>query len=272
MNNTFNLNRFLLLFKKHAVEHAKTYLLSTAVLAGILTMVLGFICYGNEGRLDIGAQADIFIFLFLASGSIFTSLCFADLGNKKKATPLLTLPASHLEKYLVTWIYSFIIFQLVFVGLFYLVDGIIISLSTPESYDYPTLTSNNKLFSLFAFNNGEEPFIAFIIYTLFHALTIWGALFFEKLHFVKTCFVFFVFMILLILINVPLLHLIIGIKTLNDMPFTSLSFNETDGHHLTLLKNINASAGMYIIGMVILAIVVVLIWVSAFFRLKEKEI
>src|ERR1700743_2754531 len=100
MNNTFDLNRFLLLFKKHTLEHAKIYLLSFIVLMGLVFLVLGFDSYTNGGLLDKKAQQISFIFIMLIGGSIFTSMSFIELGDKKKAIPFLTLPASHFEKYL----------------------------------------------------------------------------------------------------------------------------------------------------------------------------
>lgn len=134
MNNIFSFNRFTLLFKKHSIEHAKTYLLSIAVLAGLMSLVLGFTVYSSHGLLPIEIQNISFYYFILGAGSIFTSLTFTDLGDKKRAPSALTLPASHFEKYLVSWLYSFVIFQLVLIGLFYLINSIIISISIPPRY------------------------------------------------------------------------------------------------------------------------------------------
>ncbi|MDB5032756.1 hypothetical protein [Mucilaginibacter sp.] len=143
MNNTFNLKRFIPLFKKHSLEHAKTNLLSTAVLAGIAAALMGFAAYSSGGRLPLQMQSIMFIYLIAGAGGIFTSLTFTELGNKRKATGVLTLPASHFEKFLVSWIYSYIIFQLVLVGVFYVVDWAIISVSVPPVHE------PNKLVNIF---------------------------------------------------------------------------------------------------------------------------
>src|ERR1700712_4678815 len=123
MNNTFNIDRFMLLFKKRSVEQAKTYLLSIAVLTGMLFIILGFNSFTNRGHLDRNPQGIIFMFFLLLGGSIYTSLSFTDMGDKKMAIPALALPASHFEKYLVSWLYSYVIFQLVCVGVFYFADS-----------------------------------------------------------------------------------------------------------------------------------------------------
>ena len=51
MNQTFNLNRFAALFKKHTVENYKTYLMSVGVLAGLLILFMGIASYSNGGYL-----------------------------------------------------------------------------------------------------------------------------------------------------------------------------------------------------------------------------
>jgi hypothetical protein len=52
MSNTFNLTRFIRLFKKHTLEHAKTYLLSTGVLAGVTAIGLGLFVVTNGGAIS----------------------------------------------------------------------------------------------------------------------------------------------------------------------------------------------------------------------------
>ncbi|WP_317169489.1 TlpA family protein disulfide reductase [Mucilaginibacter humi] len=118
MNNTFNLKRFLLLFKKQTAEHLKAYLLSTAVLFGTVLLLFAYVTFTENGRLTANTQTGIFVWILILSGSIFTSLCFSSLGSKQGILTL-TLPASHLEKFPVQWVYSFVIFQIVFIGVFF---------------------------------------------------------------------------------------------------------------------------------------------------------
>jgi hypothetical protein len=260
MNNTFNLNRFLLLFKKHSLEHAKIYLLSFIVLMGLVFLVLGFNSYTSRGQLDRIAQQLTFIFIMLGGGSIFTSMSFIELGDKKKAIPFLTLPASHFEKYLVAWLYSYVIFQLVFIGGFYLVDYTVIHLGvTPVEDRY-------KQANIFSMDRGFS--IAFVYYALFNGLTLWGAVFFEKMHFIKTAVIFFICLIILVVLNNQLLKLFIGDKDLQEgMPFQGVRFND-ETHYWRIYPDQSISDyGKYIIELIAL-----FLWTSAFFRLKEKEV
>jgi len=258
MNNTFSFKRFAMLFKKHTLEHAKMYLMSTGVLAGVLFLILGFVAYNTGGQLPPGVQTVIFILFLLFAGSIFTSLSFAALGDKRKAIPVLTLPASHLEKYLVVWVYSFVIFQLVFIGVFYLADGIVLSLCS---------SATNHVQVLNLFDDRYDSYMAFIIYMVLHAFAFLGAVYFEKLHFIKTSFVFFAFMIVFVLINQPILSLMVDKELLKAMPFEGLRFME-NGRYLNIEPQINFN--YYHLAAV--SITALLLWTSAFFRLKEKEV
>jgi len=258
MNNIFNLNRFLLLFKKHTIEHGKTYLLSIAVLTGIIALILGFVAYSNGGRLAVQLQALMFIYFIAFAGSIFTSLSFTELGDKRKATGVLTLPASHFEKYLVSWLYSYIIFQLVFLGVFYTVDWVVISVSEPPA------GYSNQLINVFDMD--QQATVGFLLYALLHAFNIWGAIFFEKMHFIKTAFVFFIYYIAILLINNPFIRLITGVKGLESVAFGRLFIPGKEYYRVIPTDSMDNT------NLVVLAIIVIIFWISAFYRLKEKEI
>ncbi len=120
MKKTFSLNRFGRLFKKHTKEHYRNYLMSIAVLVGVMILGGSFLVYMADVQLDKNIQTFLFFTIMLLAGTIFTSSVFADLGEKKKAIAWLTLPASHFEKYLVAWIYSFLLFIIVYTLIFYL--------------------------------------------------------------------------------------------------------------------------------------------------------
>ena len=259
MNNIFSLTRFIMLFKKHTLEHAKTYLLSTGVLAGVTAVGLGLFAFINEGRLAIPVQNIVFTYVLTFAGSIFTSLVFADLGDKRKANQVLTLPASHLEKFLVTWIYSFVIYQLLFIGVFYLVDWIIIGIS------HPPVNDPNKMINILDLEH--LAYMAFIVYAIFHGFTLLGAIFFEKLHFIKTAFIFLLYVLVFTLINTPLLQFIIGKNILRSIAFQGFSITDKQGW-----GNIWPTQNMNYTTLIVFAIAVIILWLGAFFRLKEKEI
>src|SRR5450755_2181657 len=121
MNKILNPTRFWRLFTKHTAENYSTYLMSMSVLAGVMLLGGAFIIFLIPGPMDAGFQSVVFIILMLISGTIFSSTVFSELGDKRKAVPALTLPATQLEKFLVGWVYAYPIFVLVYTGIFYLV-------------------------------------------------------------------------------------------------------------------------------------------------------
>jgi hypothetical protein len=268
MSNTFNLQRFILLFKKHTTEHIKAYLLSTAVLFGAIVLFLAFCLFMDNNVLSSNSQVGAFLWVLILSGSIFTSLTFSSLGTKNQSIPTLMLPASHFEKFLVQWLYSFVIFQLVFLIVFFLADSIIISLF-PSGIDSYGLIKQNRMIDLSAEHG--SPYTALIFYALFHGLTLFGAVFFEKLHFIKTTFVFLVGFILLMGINQPFLTFLTGrIFSHNAMPFGAVNFTDKLYHDSYVRIDVGTST---VIGSVCaLAITVILLWLGAFYRLKEKQV
>jgi hypothetical protein len=259
MNNTFNIERFSMLFKKHTIEHAKTYLLSVIVLLGLVFLVLGFDSYTNRGLLDKNAQQVTFMFIILLGGSIFTSMAFIELGDKKKSIPFLTLPASHFEKYLVAWLFSYVVFQVIFIAGFYLIDVIVIYLgSTP-------VEEKDKLLNVFAMD--EKFSLIYLFYALFNGLTLWGAVFFEKMHFIKTAVLFFICLIILVLLNNQILNLFIGKDLQGNVPFGGAGIDD----HIHFWR-IYPDKSITQYSNYIIAFTALLLWVSAFFRLKEKEV
>lgn len=259
MSQIFNINRFAALFKKHTVENYKTYLMSVGVLAGLLILFMGFASFVNDGFLILGFQETFFFVFLLLSGSIFTSLSFTDLGDKKKAIPALTLPASHFEKYLVSWLYSFLIFQLLYVALFYLIASIVIS------FGHNVPGRENVLLNLF--DKDRMARMVFVIYPIIHAIIFFGAIYFEKLHFIKSGFAFFIGIFLLGLFNRPIMASMIDHKIIGTTIFSPLEITDGKKYWEIFPPEIqNQTVGIVIV------IVVVLLWVSAYFKLKEKEV
>jgi hypothetical protein len=260
MNNTFEMSRFARLYKKHTVEHLKNYLLSAAVLAGLLFVWLGFMSYTHSGKLSIRDQSVTFVFFFLLCGTIFTSLTFNYLGDKKKAIPVLTLPVSNFEKYLLSWIYTFIVYQLVFIGVFFLVDGALFALGAPFEKD------ENEIINIFSIN--QRIYIVFIAYIILHAFAFLGAIYFQKLHFIKTSFVVFAATFSLMVVDYVMIRAFIVPHARRTMPFMGISVIEHDRFY-----NVKVGGqGFALCVAGALAVISILLWTAAYFKLKEKEV
>nr|WP_068890908.1 hypothetical protein [Pedobacter panaciterrae] len=259
MNETFNFTRFINLFKKHTAEQYKIYLMSTGVLIGVLILILGFISYSTHGHMAPAIQGAMFVNFLFFSGTIFTSLIFTDLGDRKKSISTLSLPASHFEKYLVSWLYSYIVFQLIFLGCFYLIDYLVITISNANSQD--------KMEVINVFSPDRKVWVSFLVFAILHSICFFGAVFFEKLHFIKTVFSFFVFITVLCLLNPVLLHTIFQTEINDGIPFNMVG--------LIINKEyiyIEPTQTSYIIATTIAILISVILWISTYFRLKEKQV
>jgi hypothetical protein len=263
MNNTFNLKRFGMLFKKHTLEHSKTYALSMAVLFGVIFLVLLFFSMMNQWHLSDQEQIIVLVFSMGGFGSIFGSMVFADLGDRSKVIPALMLPSSHFEKFLVGLLYSYFIYLIVFVASFCLADFIVVSLGNHD-------LEKDKMINVFS-TTGRRPAISFLFFTTFHAFVFWGSAFFKKLHFVKTTIVFFLCLGLLTLINGLVLNMFFSAHTRfsTGMPFTDIGIIQPNQDYAMSWIYPGDEFDTY--GKVIFVIVVLLFWTTTYFKLKEKQ-
>ena len=259
MNNTFSFRRFSLLFNKHTTEYYKTYLLSIAVLLGLLAVVLGFASYVSGGPINKEIQFEIFFFFLLAAGSIFTSMIFSDFGDKRKSISMLTLPVSHFEKYLVAWLYSFVIFQVIFLLSFYAVDYIVLMIGNSGK--------SKGLNIMNVFSAERDSMFTFLFYAIFHSLAFLGAIFFEKIHFIKTAFVVLLLCLLIFLINNPIANALFDVKLEKIVPFASLGIEE-GGRYYLIRPLPSIEPVMFGLSLSCIA----LLWIGAYFKLKEKEV
>ncbi len=253
MSQLFSFPRFSRLFGRHTAEFLSNYDMGTAVLAGGIGLVLGFVVYISV--LDTNTQELMFSLGLLVAGALFTAGIFAQYGAPKQATVALTLPASQLEKYLVGWVYSFLIFSVVYTAVFYLVDWILVGVD--DWYGRP-----KELFSLFG---GEHKvYEVFFYYAALHAGALWGAIFFEKNHFIKTAFGALVLAVVLVAANYQVIKAFVGDKLQMASPFSGITL--TGAYHVSLPE---AQAQWYTLVPLVLA---ALLWRATYLRLTEKQL
>ena len=258
MNNFFSLKRFVGLFVKQTAEHYRIYLMSVAVLAGVMLLGGSFLFFVIPEAPDTGMQTAMFIILMLIAGTIFTSTVFSDYGDKSKAIAAVTLPATAFEKFLVGWLYSYPIFMLVYTGVFYLV---LIGLGSMKHWP---AGQHLDVLSL----HQDIILVVLVMYSNLHAISIFGAILFKKLHFIKTGFAFFIGYAFTMIANTLFLKAITGLNVIKAaMPYGYLNF-DTGGKYYSIAEEGPISLGVIIT----LSVIAVLIWVAAYFRLKEKQV
>ena len=231
--------------------------MALGVLIGVMVLGGSFLVYMVNARLDLETQSVLFLMILLLAGTIYTSTIFAGLGEKKKAIAYLTLPASHFEKYLVAWLYSFLIFLVIYMISFYLVALFLLNVKHIPGQAEGVI------------NLLEKPNLQIgLIYAFLHAIAFWGAIYFNKLHFIKTGFVFFVFMGLLILFNKILLGTMIGRTVDAAPPFGNLRFMDNDQQVGIILPK--AGENPFLICLIVGLMLI--FWIAAYYRLKEKQV
>jgi hypothetical protein len=224
---------------------------------GVMLLGGGFLVYMVGVRMDKSDQAIFFTLILLLAGTMFTSTIFADLGDKKKAIPWLLLPASHFEKFLVAWIYSFVVFIIIYTLSFYLVALFVLSIKPLEG----------PLAEMFDISP-QYLLQMYLVYAFLHSAAIWGAIYFEKLHFIKTAFTFFISLGILILMNKMLLGTMLGRNVAAASPFGNLRFTENGQLYDIILSYKQQGINTNYLVMVI----AVIFWVAAYFSLKEKQV
>jgi hypothetical protein len=230
--------------------------MSIAVLVGVMILGGSFLVYMADVRLDKNIQTFLFFTILLLAGTIFTSSVFADLGEKKKAIAWLVLPASHFEKYLTAWIYSFLLFTIVYTVIFYL--AIFIAVNIQHVDGHPQIIIN-------VFD--KQILQMYLVYVFLHSIAFFGAIYFEKLHFIKTAFVFFIFIAIMIMLNKGLLSALLGRTVDASPPFGNLRFADSGQTVDIEMASQNSPYLLYLL--IILAFI---FWAAAFFRLKEKQV
>jgi len=258
MHNLFSLPRFMRLFRKHTAEHWKSYLMGAGVLAGALLLVLSFLTYVNGGAPNVRAQAAFFAMFLLGAGFLFTSSIFADLSTKPRAIAMLSLPASHLEKYMVVWLYSFFFFLIAYTGIFYAVDELVLAFADRDG-------QHPKLLNLFS--QDEKAYLAFLLFAVVHGLALWGAVFFEKLAFIKTATVFFLGLALISFLNYQLLNTWLGDSLRMSVPLMGANLLENNVYYHLELPSIQQNW----VGLALFTFSV-LFWLAAYARLREKQL
>ena len=260
MSQHFSFSRFARLFRKHTAENGRSYLMSTAVLLGGIGLVLGYVAYVNTQAMSESVQASVFSLGLLSSGAFFSSTVLAVFGRPRQATPALLLPASHLEKYLVAWLYALPIFLGVYIGCFYLMDSLILQL---DDWAGP----RPELVPLFS--NQEQLPSALMAYAMLSAGFLWGSIYFPKQQFMRTAFAVMLGLVVLAVLNFQADKWLVSKNLTSAIPYSAVRFQDgTAGqaHMISLSEQQAHWFGLVPLGLMLLC------WAGAYVRLTEKQL
>lgn len=258
LNQHFNLTRFGRLAGKYATEYVGTYLIRVAVLLGGVALVLSGLTYFTRQPLDNETQTLLFMAGLLTTGLAFTAAVFAEMSNVRRAAPALLLPASHLEKYLVAWLYSLPVFLVVYLAIFLAVDALVLQWA---DHRYPNLPHQ-----LLDMTSSWRPLLTIIAsYSVVHALALVGAVYFRNLHIIKTSFVVLGGVALLIMLNYWMWKLLAA-EVHTAVPFGDGFAGGKNNHFI-----VDPPHQLQVLAILPLALAA-LLWAAAYARLTEKQL
>ncbi len=259
MNNTFSIHRFGLLLKRQWLEFGKIYLISLAVVLGVLITFYSVTLWSvlNEQSPFRSQLLHFRVPLFLVFGFIFISVIassyFAHLGQKSKAIIDLMIPASTFEKFMGGLIFASVLSISSFLILFYLTDLAFIS-------KLQSMYKNDQASMEYFFRQGESDhffpiyFMPFLITSIFML----GSIYFEKFHYIKTTIVVMIFVGIWTAIVAKLGEVLFEgrIPVANNQMRHMFSERETAEY----------------LGALLIVVLTLIFWTITYVRLKEKEV
>jgi hypothetical protein len=265
MNDIFDIKRFGLVFKKLLFEKSLNLIGSF-----VLVALFAWIVYHLNGDMSEGwymAQVPSFLPSLVFGGIYWVSVGFNHFSDKTEGYGFLTLPASHLEKWLSVVVLTGI-FLVSFCLFFRVMDASYMSYFrthlNPHLKNYKILYDSAFVMPFWGETKGvmSQAFIYFYVLTGIMAV---GAVYFNKTALVKTMFIFAGTFFLLQFLNSNVTSFFFQNNTNTHIFWNSISIKST-GEEVDLPQNINQIFTTFFS-----YILPIILWLVALVRLREKE-
>ena len=264
MNNTFNLRRFSLLFKKTLLERPVQMFGFTGLLLALILIIYGI------AKIFAGfstAQNLTFLWGLIGGSYLMASIVFNHFSSNAIGSFFLTLPASHLEKWLCGLLIAGILYPVIFLLFYRLMDASFVSIYH-NSLDpaAPFYKERYQSVNTLDFNG----IFAWKIYPMFLfsvSAMLAGSLYFNKAGLIKVSLVICGLLIGLYIVNHLFARIIFGGPIVEAWPFhyVMVPVGKSDGSILLPEKMENTAYN--IVDYVFPAI----LFITSFIRLREKE-
>ena len=263
MNDVFNAKRFLLLFRKTIAERP-LQTLGVIVLLLVLSLILYVVVKQVFG---FGPAQNLTFIWGLAGGGFFlSSFIFSYFGTNASGSSYLTLPVSFFEKWLCGIIIVGVIYPLLFLLFFHLMDVAFVD-AYHGSLDPQSLYYKQQLESVYPFSLNN--IVARKVYSLFLQLAgcmLTGSLYFNKTAFIKTGIAFCILVFLVMGLNwLIAASLFRDIKETGAYDHVTLFVGKETG---TLLLP-SALDNFFHAGLAF--VLPIILWFMPLLRLREKE-
>jgi len=141
------------------------------------------------------AQQITFFLSLFAMGTFYASQYFHELGSRARGINFLLVPASAFEKLLCSILYTVLLFFVVFITAFYLVDVLMVAIANtfPVAKNLGAKTTVINVFKVIILRFNSDSTINFLLFFFsVQSAFLLGSVYFEKYSFIKTiisCFV-----------------------------------------------------------------------------------
>jgi hypothetical protein len=263
MGNIFVTRRFALLFKKTIMERPA----QLTGLIGLMLAIIFILYFIFKSQLSFSAAQNIAFIWGLAGGGCFlASFVFGYFSSNANGSSYLTLPASHFEKWLCGVLIVGILYPLVFLLFFRMMDAGFVALFH-RSLDSGSPLYKEQYNSVYIFSfTGRIAIKVYSTFFFFTGVALIGPLYFNKAAFIKTALVF-----------CAICFAIFGLNWL----FADLLFGQIDSAFP--YRNVDILVGkevgsvelperaFAIVSSALAYCIPVLLWIVAYIRLREKE-
>lgn len=263
MNPSFNLRRFGLVLQLHLSEHIRSYLLGVGVLFGVWIIILAPSTARTThfGENVYRFHGIVFSFLFGGAGAWFASEAFRVVSTPIRGIPHLMLPASQLEKYVIGLL-MLLLFVLVFIGVFYTVEGICFSIINSR------LPTTEPRYALLNLTGPHIPFDLRYLSWLTPSFFLLGSIYFTKGAFIKTSAIAFLLYFFVMFLNeLLILQLFPEREHYGNTPFSDVFFWQNGRRYDVELMGLPK-----LVMAVISGVVAPVLWFIGYIRFKEKQL
>jgi hypothetical protein len=268
MNNTFELKRFGLVFKKLLFERS-LWLLGYFILVVLLTWYVYAVARGDTHIGHIVHQSESFSIGLIVGGILFTNSAFNYFSNQNEGYAYLLLPASFFEK----WLSSLLLlslFVVCFLLFFRTLDTIYMAnfraqmlLKNYNPYDFKRLYDSAKAMPF----RGNGIIFTYTFFLIITGITALSTLYFNKAAIPRALLLFFGFTVAFYFFNAKIADVIFGTQTRIHLPqMLSISLNKT--HEVVALP----PPYFAILSVIFYYFLPAIFWLIALVRMREKEI
>lgn len=258
MNQLLSIHRLGLLLKLNLAHNGKSLMLSAGLITGLMLLLMVPMLV-TDGFSQIAELLHLLTLLLcvMLGGSLFASTAFNQYADPGSGISAIMIPASTLEKYLVTLL-LFLAFVSLFIGLFWSLHFGFVDLANQNIPD-----DGRKYFHL---PSGPVTFFSYSYFLTFGVVFL-GSVYFTKNSFVKSVAIFGMFALFASIFNFLLAnHFTSSPSFLQALPFTGWKIVENKEYTIDFPNPVGNMVWGFLVALVIGFLCI------AYVRLKEKEI